>query len=180
MTNANGTWMLTFSDNTHGSVIAADGSVNNFTLPDFQSDPNYTGNFSPFSSMIQFGVFKNGNTNNNDKTCTVVSVGVTNAQTTLADNFSGPGLTANNNWRVAEYYQYAANRAIWQPSGTAYWLKWNTAAGGWSVQTSSNMVNWASAGVTYTYADSTGTNTLGAVPATNLPSGRNAYFRLVK
>jgi len=130
--------------------------------------------------MIQFGVFKNGNTNNNDKTCTLVGVGVTNAQTTLADNFSGPGLTANNNWRVAEYYQFAANRAIWQPSGTAYWLKWNTAAGGWNVQTSSNLVNWANAGVTYTYADSTGTNTLGAVPLTNLPSGRSAYFRLEK
>ena len=42
MANANGTWTLAFSDNTHGTVTAADGSVSNFTLPDFSSDPNYT------------------------------------------------------------------------------------------------------------------------------------------
>jgi len=180
MASANGTWMLTFSDNTHGSVIANDGSVSNFTLPDFSADPNYTGNFTPATSMVQFGVFKNGNTNNNNRSFTLASVGVTNASTTLADNFSGPGLTANNNWQVAEYYQFAANRAIWQPSGTAYWLTWNTASGGWGVQSSSNILNWASAGVTYTYHDSTGTNTLGAVPATNLPTGNMGFFRLVK
>lgn len=180
MPSANGTWMMTFSDNTHGSVIAADGSVSNFTLPDFSNDPNYTANFTPASSMVQFGVFKNGNTNNNNQSCTLVSVGVTNSATTLADNFSGPGLTANNNWQVAEYYQFAANRAVWQPFGTAYWLKWNTTAGGWSVQSSSNILDWAAAGVSYTYADSTGTNTLGAVPTTNLPAGNMGLFRLVK
>jgi hypothetical protein len=183
MKSGNGTWMLTFSDNTHGSVIAADGSVNNFTLPDFVSDPNYSGSFTPINpeSMVQFGVFKNGNTNNNDKSFTLVSIGVTNASTTLADNFSGPGLTANNNWQVAEYYQFAANRSIWQPAGTAYWLKWNTASSGWSVQASGSLSSgWTNAGVTYTYKDATGTNTLGAVPATNLPAGNNGFFRLVK
>jgi hypothetical protein len=180
MPSANGTWMLTFSDNTHGSVIANDGSVSNFTLPDFSADPNYTANFTPASSMVQFGVFKNGNTNNNDRAFTLVSLGVTNASATLADNFSGPGLTANNNWQVAEYYQFAANRATWQPAGTAYWLKWNTTSGNWGVQSSSNIVDWAGAGVTFTYPDSTGTNTLGAVPATNLPAGNMGLFRLVK
>jgi hypothetical protein len=180
MANANGTWMLTFSDNTHGSVIAADGSINDFTLPDFTSDPSYSGNFNPYSSMVQVGVYKNGNPINNDRSLTLTSVGVTNSSTTLADNFSGPGLTANNNWQVAEYYLDSANRAIWQPYGTAYWLKWDSASSGWSVQTSSNIVDWADAGVTYTYVDGTGTNTLGAVPATNLPTGKSGFFRLVK
>jgi hypothetical protein len=131
--------------------------------------------------MVQFGIFKNGNITNNNQTFTVTGVAVTNSSITLADNFSGPGLNGNNNWQVAEYYQFAANRAIWQPFGTGYWLKWNTAATGWSVQTSSNITTgWASAGVTYTYADGTGTNTLGAVPATNLPAGNMGLFRLVK
>ena len=125
-------------------------------------------------------MFKNGNTNNNDKSFILVNVGVTNSATTLSDNFSGPGLTANNTWQVAEYYQFAANRATWQPFGTAYWLKWNTAAGSWSAQSSSNLLNWASGAATYTYHDSTGTNTLGAVPATNLPAGNSGFFRLVK
>ena len=181
MQNANGTWTLAFSDNTHGSVIAGDGSVNNFTLPDFASDPNYSANFTPATSMVQFGVFKNGNVTNNSQTFTMTAVGVTNSALTLGDNFSGPGLTANNNWQVAEYYQFGADRAIWQPFGTAYWLKWNTTVASWGVQSSSNLLGgWNSAGVTYTYPDSTGTNTLGAVPATNLPAGNSGFFRLVK
>lgn len=181
MTSANGTWTLNFTDNTHGSVTAADGSVNNFTLPDFFSDPNYAGNFAPATSMVQFGVFKNGNVLNNSQTITVTGVAITNSAVTLFDDFGGPGLTANNNWQVAEYYQFAAVRAIWQPRGTAYWLHWNTTAGGWGVQSSSNLLStWGSAGVTYTYPDSTGTNTLGAVPATNLPAGNAGFFRLVK
>src|SRR6185437_3289742 len=173
-------WTLAFSDNTHGSVIANDGSISNFTIPDFLNDPNYSGNFTPTASMVQFGIFKNGNTNNNNQTFTLTSVGVTNNAITLFDNFAGPGLTGNNGWQVNEYYQFAANRAIWQPFGTAYWLKWNTTASGWAVQSSSNLLNWGSAGVTYTNADATGTNTLGAVATTNLPAGNMGLFRLIK
>lgn len=183
MASANGTWALNFTDNTHGSVIAADGSVNTFTLPDFVNDPNYAGNFSPGSSMVQLGVFKNGNTNNNSKSATFTHVVVTNASTGVLydDSFSGPGLKANYTWQVAEYYQDAAVRAIWQPYGTAYWIQWNTTASGWSVQSSSNLLSaWSDAGVTYTYVDSTGTNTLGAVPTTSLPVGNAALFRLTK
>jgi hypothetical protein len=181
MTSANGAWTLNFTDNTHGNVVAADGSVNSFTLPDFASDPNYTANFTPVTSMVQFGVFKNGTNVNNNQTVTVTGVGVTNSATTLFDDFSGPGLTALNGWQVAEYYQFAAVRAIWQPRGTAYWIHWNTTASGWSVQSSSNLLSgWADGGVTYTYPDSTGTNTLGAVPTTSLPAGNAAFFRLIK
>lgn len=182
MASANGTWTLNFTDNTHGSIVAADGSVNSFVLPDFASDPTYAANFSPATSVVNFGVFKNGNTNNDSQTCTVTSVQVSNSLgTLLSDGFNGPGLTANYDWQVAEYYQYAADRAIWQPFGTAYWLMWNTTANGWSVQSTSNLLTgWASAGVSYTYPDSTGTNTLGAVPATNLPAGNAGFFRLVK
>jgi hypothetical protein len=183
MASANGTWAMHFTDNTHGNVVAADGSVNSFTLPDFSSDPNYTANFTPASSMVQFGVFKNGNTNNNSRNATISGVLVTNNVSGVIynDTFSGPGLTANNNWQIAEYYQFAAVRAIWQPYGTAYWLKWNTTAAGWSVMSSSNSASgWNNAGVTYTYADSTGTNLLGAVPTASLPVGKVGLFRLQK
>ncbi|HXT12762.1 MAG TPA: hypothetical protein VN873_14465 [Candidatus Angelobacter sp.] len=181
MANANGTWSLNFTDDTHGNVVAADGSVNNFTLPDFLSDPNYTGNFGPSESFVNFGVFKNGNITNNNQTFTMTAETVTNSVTSLIDNFSGPGLTANNNWQIAEYYQFAADRAVWQPFGTAFFIHWNTTASGWSVQSSSNLLgNWGSAGVTYTFPDGTGTNTVGAISATNLPSGGAGFFRLVK
>jgi hypothetical protein len=180
MASANGTWTLAFSDNTHGTVTAADGSVSNFTLPDFLNDPNYNANFTPDTSAVQFGIFKNGNITNNNQTFSVTAVAMTNGTTSLGDNFSGPGLTANNSWQVAEYYQFQAVRAVWQPFGTAYWLKWNTTAGGWGVQSSSNLLSgWGSAGVTYTYSDG-GTNTFGAVPATNLPAGNMGLFRLIK
>ena len=183
MASANGTWALNFTDNTHGSVTAADGSVNTFTLPDFVNDPNYAGNFSPGSSMVQLGVFKNGNTNNNSKSAIFTHVVVTNASAGVLydDGFSGPGLKGNYSWQVAEYYQDAAVRAIWQPYGTAYWIQWNTTASGWSVQSSSNLLSaWGDAGVTYTYVDTTGTNTLGAIPTTSLPAGNAAFFRLTK
>ena len=183
MASANGTWSLNFTDNTHGNVVAADGSVNSFTLPDFFNDPNYSANFTPATSMVQLGVFKNGNTNNNNQTATFTRVLVTNnvSGVLLADNFSGPGLKANYNWQVAQYYQFAAVRAVWQPAGTAYWIQWNTTASGWGVQSSSNLLgSWSDAGVTYTYADATGTNTLGAIPAASLPAGNAASFRLVK
>jgi hypothetical protein len=181
MASANGTWTLNFSDNTHGSVIAADGSVNSFTLPDFINDPNYTASFTPVSSMIQFGIFKNGNITNNSQTLTLTAVAVTNNAVTNFDNFAGPGLTAKNGWQVAEYYLDAAPRAIWQPFGATYLIHWNTTAGGWNVQSTSNLLgSWSNAGVTYTYADSTGTNTLGAIQTTNLPAGNAGFFRLVK
>jgi hypothetical protein len=181
MASANGTWSLNFSDNTHGSVIAADGSVNNFTLPDFVNDPNYNGSFTPATSMIQYGIFKNGNINNNSQTFTLTSVAVTNSAVTIFDNFYGPGLTGNNNWQVGEYYQFTANRSIWQPFGAAYLIHWNTTASGWSVQSTSNLLgSWDTAGVTYTYADPTGTNTVGALQITNLPAGNAGFFRLIK
>ena len=183
MASANGTWSLNFTDNTHGNVVAADGSVNSFTLPDFFNDPNYSANFTPATSMVQLGVFKNGNTNNNNQTATFTSVLVTNnvSGALLADNFGGPGLKASYSWQIGQYYQFAAVRAIWQPAGTAYWIQWNTTASGWGVQSTSNLLGtWGGAGVTYTYADSTGTNTLGAIPAASLPAGNAGFFQLVK
>jgi hypothetical protein len=183
MASANGTWSLNFSDNTHGNIVAADGSVNAFTLPDFSNDPNYAANFTPATSMIQFGVYKNGNNANNNLSTTVTQVFVTNNASGILfnDGFSGPGLVANYNWQIAEYYMDASARAIWQPYGTAYWIKWNTTASGWGVQSASNLLSsWNNAGVTYTHADTSGTNTLGAIPTASLPAGNAGFFRLSK
>jgi len=180
--SANGTWTLTFSDNTDATITAPNGTTKSFTVPDFVNDPNYSGNFSPGTSLIQYGASKNGNTNDNGQSVIFADVLVTNIDigTVLADDFSGPGLNANNDWQVAEYYLDASDRAIWQPAGTAYWVKWNTTQAGWSVQSSSDLVNWTDAGVTYTYVDTSGTNTLGAVPITNLPAANAGFFRLTK
>jgi len=188
LASANGTWSLNFSDNTHGSIVGPNGSVvTNFTLPDFYDDPNYTGNFTPATSFIEFGVFKNDIQNtgvNNLKSAIFTHVLVSNSNGTLYnDSFGGPGLTANYAWQIAEYYQDAADRVLWIPGGTAYWLKWNTTQLGYNVVSTNSLVGngtWPDGGVTYTYVDATGTNTIGAVPTASLPPGNTGFFRLSK
>jgi hypothetical protein len=186
MANANGTWSLNFTDNTHGNIVAADGSVNSFTLPDFYNDPNYTANFTPVTSMVQFGVFKNGRSANNSLATTFTHVVVTNAMagitsTNYNDSFSGPGLTGKYAWQVAQYYQDGANRTEWLPYGTAWWLGWGLSGSGYGVQSASSITGpWSNAGVTYTYTDVTGTNIFSAVPAASLPAGNAGFFRLTK
>jgi hypothetical protein len=183
-TTANGTWALNFSDNTHATIVGPKGtSVGDITLPDFLSDPNYSANFTPATSMVQFGVAKNDVDNtgvNNGKSATFTHVLVTNAVAGILydDPFEGPGLTGKYAWRVTEYWQFAANRISWSPANTAYWLKWNTTASGWSILSSGDLSTWADAGVTYTYTDATGTNTVGAIPAGGLPAGNAGFFRL--
>ena len=185
LASVNGTWALNFTDNTHGSITLNGSVVTNFTLPDFLSDPNYTANFTPGSSWVNFGLAKNDVNNtgvNNNQSAIFTHVVVTNSSlgTAYDDAFPGPGLTGTYAWQVAEYYQDAANRISWQPPGTAWWLKWNTSANSWTAQSSSNLLGgWANAGLSYSYVDGTGTNTYGAVPQTNLPAGGSAFFRLV-
>jgi hypothetical protein len=175
MASANGTWALNFTSNTGGNLVDPTGTPHAFTLPDFQSDPNYNANFTPVTSAVSIGIFKNGNTNNNTLGNVFTRVALTNTVVSITDNFAGPGLTASNAWQVAEYYQYAANRVLWVPAGTAYWLKWNSTQTGYSVLSTNSLsgghANWPNAGVTYTYTDPTGTNTVGAIPAATLPSG---------
>jgi hypothetical protein len=180
MANANGTWALNFTSNTGGNLVDPTGTPHAFTLPDFQSDPNYNANFTPVTSCVSIGVFKNGNTNNNNLGNVFTSVALTNTVTAITDNFAGPGLTATNAWQVAEYYQYAANRVLWVPAGIAYWLTWNSTQTGYSVLSTNSLsgsgsANWPNAGVTYTYTDSSGTNTVGAIPAASLLPGSTYY-----
>jgi hypothetical protein len=181
---ANGTWTVNFSDSTHAAIIAPDGAtVGNVTLPDFQSDPNYTSNFQPGTSCIQFGLSKNGNTNNNDKGAYFTHVVVTNGPsgTIYDDTFQGPGLTGLYAWQVATYYQYFATRAIWQPYGTAFWLQYGEPSFGYTVRSAPTVLGpWSDAGVTYTYTDATGTNHFAAIPTASLPPGNKGFFRLGK
>lgn len=186
-TTANGTWALNFSDNTHGAIVGPDGAVAGaIVLPDFSSDPNYTANFSPSTSCLQFGVAKNDGNNtgvNNNQSAYFNRVVVTNMSSGVIydDTFNGPGLTANYPWRSATDWQYGANRVLWQPSGTAYWLNFGEPSAGYTVLSAGSLAGpWGDAGVTYTYSDATGTNHFSAIPTANLPAGNAAFFRLKK
>lgn len=182
-TSANGAWALNFSDNTHASITFNGTVITNFTVPDFSSDPNYNANFTPPTptSAVDFGVYKDGNNTNDNQSAIFTSVQATNTTVAITDNFSGPGLTGNNNWQVAEYYQYSANRTTWIPANTAFWLEWNSTISGFNVQSSTSLLGtWANAGVTYTYIDGTGTNTIAAIPDSILPVGGVDFFDLLK
>jgi len=178
MTSMNGPWSLTFTSNTGGYVTGPNGLVGNFTMPDLSALPNFT----PADSCVAYGIFKNGNTNNNLMSATFASVGESTSGTApvYSESFSGPGLTANYAWQVAEYYLDAANRAVWVPAGTGYWVKWNATVAGWAVNSTGDLLGtWLpGAGVTYTYVDATGTNTVAAVPAASLPAGNAGFFQL--
>jgi hypothetical protein len=180
LTSANGTWALNFTDNTHVTILGPGGIlVSNVTLPD------YSASFAPATSFIHFGVFKNdGNATgvNNNQSATFASILVTNSTgVQYNENFGGPGLTANYSWLIAEYYQDAANRVTWVPQNTAFWLKWGATGSGVTVQNALDAAGpWGTAGVTYTYIDTTGTNTVAAIPS-SIVAGQNAeFFRLQK
>ena len=183
---ANGTWTLSFSDAYDGTITGPNGVAGSFTLPNFSNDPNYASNFTPADSVVQFGVAKNDGNNtgvNNGKSTVFTHLLVNNATdgTIYNENFGGPGLQANYNWQIAEYYLDASDRVIWQPYGAAYVVGWNTAAAGWTLLSTTNLLSgWTSAGVNSTYIDSTGTNTLGTVPSASVPASPDLFFRLSK
>lgn len=189
LASANGTWTLSFSSATAGTITTPGGSNITFTLPNFQADPNYNNNFGPTmgTSMVQFGLFKNdvfltGVNDGQSATITHVTV-ATSLGTNYNDSFGGPGLTANYAWQIAEYYEDGYDREVWIPAGTAYWLKWNTTVAGYTVLSTNSLAGgyagWPSAGVTYTYTDATGTNTLGAIPASAV-TNKTSFFEIVK
>jgi len=178
--SANGTWTLNFSSDYAGTIVAPDGTVNNVTLPNFSQDPNYVNNFNPNTSFMNWGVFKNDGANsgiNNGQNYVLTQLLVTNnvQGVIFADNFAGPGLSANYAWRTSStlYVQ-------WLPAGLGYWLKWNLPADGYTLQSAANISGpWADAGVAYTQIDPTGTNRLAAVPTLSLPAGNTAFFELI-
>jgi hypothetical protein len=176
LASANGTWLLNFSDDTTVNITGPGGVVTNFTLP-ADIVPNFA---SPANSFVQFGVFKNDNGNtgvNNFQSVIFTHVLVSNSVygTLLEDSFGGPGLTANNNWRIT-----SGAAVNWIPQGTAWWLQWGLPANGYTVQSTADLSGqWNDAGVTYIYTDATGTNAVAAVPASSLPVGNAAFFRLV-
>ncbi|MGO8836495.1 MAG: hypothetical protein ACLQQ0_03650 [Limisphaerales bacterium] len=180
--SANGTWTVTINDDNSATLTGPDNNpAATFTLP----GATYDANFSPVASCVQFGVAKNDTANtgvNNGKSAIFNHVHLENSVNGVMfdDSFAGPGLTGEYAWQVATYYIDGANRCIWQPAGTAFWVQYNTAGSGWNVQSASDLdPTWGDAGVTYSYVDLTGTNRLAAVPTTALPVGNTGFFRVM-
>ena len=168
--SALGTWTVTFADATHGSLSGPGITTTNFTLP----DEAVASNFSPATSFVQFGCFKNDGANdghNNDATGTFGHVMITGSAAPIDDDFSGAALTNNYAWR-----QTSANEVQYVAPGTAWFLSWSAPAFGFKPFVASSL-----AGPWNTLAGSpyqNGTNIYVAALTNALPAGGKAFFRV--
>jgi hypothetical protein len=168
-----GTWSLTFTDPTNAVVTGPGITATNFTLP----EEAVLNNFSPATSFMQLGVFKNDGANdghNNNASGTFSRFQFTGGAAAFDDNFSAATLTNNYVWRVTR-----ASSVTHIPPGTAWWLNWTLPADGYSV-ISAPTVNgpWDNASVTNLVQR--GAIMYGPVSTEVLPPGGAAFFRLAK
>ena len=173
-TSVVGTWTLTFTSPTNGSVTGPGLTATNFTLP----EEAVIGSFMPALDYIQFGVFKNDGANdghNNQASGTFGEVLMTvDSSPVFQDNFPGPGLQANYAWRTT-----SSTAVLWTPPDAAWWLTWSLPDDGFMVEIADSVTGpYVDAGVTYTYT--VGATKTGAIPAANVPPGNSAFIRMMK
>jgi hypothetical protein len=171
--SALGTWTVTFTDSTHGTLAGPGITATNFTLP----EDVVLSNFSPATSFLQFGMFKADGANdghNNQAHGTFSRVQFTGAAASIDDAFSGATLTNKYAWRVTSStaVQYIA-------PGTAWMVDWTMPANGFSPQTAAAATGpWNPAVFTKTYRS--GNKTIGLLSQTALPSPSAGFFRLIQ
>jgi hypothetical protein len=167
-----GTWTVTFTDATHGTLTGPGITATNFDLP---ADA-VANNFSPATSFLQFGMFKNDGANdghNNGFHGTYSRVQFTGAQANSFDDaFTGATLTNKYAWRKtdANYVQYI-------PPGTAWIVDWSLPAIQFNPQTAAAITGpWNPAVFTSTYRDPTAMH--GLVSQATMSSA--GFFRVIK
>jgi hypothetical protein len=168
-----GTWTVTFTDATHGSLSGPGITTTNFTLP----EDAVLNNFSPSTSFVQFGNFKDDGANdghNNDATGTFNHVKITGNSAPIDDDFSGATLTNKYAWRTT-----SANEVVYIAQGSAWFINWSVPALGFNPSVASALTGpWSPLAVTGQYQN--GTNIYAVVMASALPAGGKAFFRVAK
>jgi hypothetical protein len=171
--SALGTWAVTFTDNTSGTLTGPGITATNFTLP----EDVVLNNFSSGSSYIQFGMFKNDGVpdgHNNQAHGTFGRVTFNGAAAPFDDTFNGSALTNNYVWRTT-----SASAITHIPIGTAWFVNWTLPADGFVPQSAPTINGpWADAGVVNLFQS--GAAMFGQIPQAALPAGDSAFFRLLK
>lgn len=170
--SALGTWSVTFTNDYSGVITGPGGVSTNFALP----PDAVASNFSPANMFVQFGAFEGRSDSLNDlQSARFSHVSISNVNgLVIEDNFPGPELTTQNDWRVT-----SSTAVQWIPSGLAWWLTWTTPDDGYAMEVAGNVTGpYSDAGITFTIAS--GANKSGAVPAANIPAGNAAFFRMRK
>lgn len=169
--SAIGTWTVTFTSMTTGTLTGPGVAATAFEIPEEAA----LHSFSPATSFIQFGMFKNDGANdghNNQAHGTFSKVEFTGSTFPFSDTFNGASLTANYAWRVTR-----TSSVTFVPPGTGWWVNWTLPADGFGVVLAPEVTGpWADAGVTYTFQR--GAVMFGGVPTDKLPAGNKAFFQL--
>ncbi len=167
-----GTWSVTFRSDTEGTLSGPGGLTADFTIP---ADA-VNNNFNPGSSFLQFGMFKNDGApdgHNDNAHGTFSRVQKVGGSYTFDDSFTGSSMTANYAWRTT-----SSTAVTWTPVGTAWWLTWSTPDTGFVPSMAANAAGpYNEAAINYMYAGPNATR-VAAIPASILPAGNSAYFRL--
>jgi hypothetical protein len=172
--SALGTWTVTFTDSTHGALTGPGITATNFTLP---ADA-VLNNFSPATSFLQFGMFKNDGPNdghNNGAHGTYSHVQFIGATAnSFDDSFTGATLTSKYAWRKtdANYVQYI-------PPGAAWIVDWTLPANGFSLETKAALGPGFWNSPTITGYDLGGFHH-GLLLSSDLSGTNSGYFRLTK
>ena len=173
-TTAVGTWTVTFTDSTDGTLAGPGIAATNFSLPAGAVQSN----FSPSTSFVQFGMFKNDGANdghNNNAHGTYSEVQFTGAQAnSFDDKFSGATLTNKYAWRVTD-----STAVQFIPPGTAWLVDWTLPAVQFSPETAPAINGpWSPAVFASSYRDSIKMHNLVSQAAVSgAPAG---FFRLIK
>jgi hypothetical protein len=174
-----GTWTLTFTDETNGTVTGPGLTATNFTLP-----PEAVANFTAAAGedSIQFGMFKNDGANdgrNNQAHGTFSEVQMTvNGGTVFDDTFPGPDLQGSGIFWRKTTSSGGATAVQWVPPDIAWWLTWTLPDDNFGMKVAGNINGpYDDAGITFTYTQ--GAIKIGGVPAATMPAGDAAFFQMI-
>jgi hypothetical protein len=172
--SALGTWTVTFTSSTHGTLTGPGLDATNFDLP---ADV-VASSFTPNTSFLQFGMFKNdgandGHNNNAHGTYSRVQFSGATANS-FDDSFTGATLTNKYAWRVtsSSAVQYIA-------PGTAWMVDWTLPATQFSPQSAPAITGpWSPAVFSSMYRD--GSRMHGLVSKASMSGASAGFFRLIK
>jgi len=172
--SAVGTWTVTFTDSTHGTLAGPGITPTNFVL----SADIVANNFSPATSFMQFGMFKNDVPNdghNNQAHGTFGRVQFSgDAAQSFDDDFSGATLTNKYAWRTT-----SASAVQLIPAGTAWIIDWSLPDFGFNLNSATEIIGpWNQVNVSRTYQSAGRGHAL--VPQSALPAGTTDFFALIK
>jgi len=167
----NGTWTVTFSENTNVTVTAPGGGTLVTNLPQEVIDI-----YAASANMqVNIGVMP-GEFNRRDQMAVLTRARITGtAEPNLDSNFLGQAPDTNY-WRTLA----SANAVQSIPTDAAYWVKWTLPANGFAFQTNAtvNAQTWGEAPITGFNTALENHYTL--FRQSELPSANSGYFRMLK